>query len=55
MDIILLLLKPIRKKKSKNEEDCEQIINNMELIVDVYEIDGIGPIEFPLIITPLYE
>lgn len=39
----------------ENEEMCEKIINNMELIVDGYEIDDIGPVEFPLIITPLYE
>lgn len=43
------------KKMLENEEMCEKIINNMELIVDGYEIDDIGPVEFPLIITPLYE
>lgn len=43
------------EKMLENEEMCEKIINNMELIVDGYEIDDIGPVEFPLIITPLYE
>ena len=43
------------EKMLENEEICEKIINNMELIVDGYEIDDIGPVEFPLIITPLYE
>ena len=43
------------EKMLENEEICEKIINNMELIVDSYEIDDIGPVEFPLIITPLYE
>lgn len=43
------------EKMLENEEVCEKIINNMELIVDGYEIDDIGPVEFPLIITPLYE
>lgn len=43
------------EKMLENKESCEKIINNMELIIDDYEIDDIGPIEFPLIITPLYE
>lgn len=43
------------EKMLENKESCEKIINNMELIVDDYEIDDVGPIEFPLIITLLEE
>lgn len=43
------------EKMLENKEACEKMINNMELIVDDYEIDDVGPIEFPFIVTPLDE
>lgn len=43
------------EKMLKDEEICEKIMNTMQIVIDDFEVDDLGPVERPFVITLLEE